>query len=279
MNWFLIIFFSLYSCTCSAAEIMAIKIPRAGSTGLDSPSYYPEALLALALNKTEFIYGAFQVEYVNDMYSADRLRAMLVNRQGLDVMWSTVTREREQEMRSIDYDIFRGLSGYRRLIIRAADSAAFDTTRDLGDLRGYKIGVGAQWSDKLVYQHNQLPSVVGTRLDLLARMLIAKRFDYLARGLHEYEYDLASFAASELTVAENLLLQYCQPVNFFVNKNNPRLAERLSLGLTLAQADGSADTLFNSIPVLQRGRSALQTFNGRLITLVNPVCAGPSTAD
>lgn len=273
MQWVASLVLILCCCKCVAADPVVIKIPRAGATGVESPSYYPEALLELALAKTEFMYGAFRVEYAEEMYSSDRLRAMLINRQGIDVMWSTVTHERERGMRSIDYDIFRGINGYRMLIIRAEDAKAFASVRGLADLQHYKSGVGAQWSDKAIFAHNQLPLVAGTRLDFLAKMLAVGRFDYLSRGVHEYEYDLASFAMDQLVVAEQLLLHYCQPVKFFVNKDNQRLGDRLSLGLALAQADGSADALFNSVPALQRARTLVKNFNGRLISLVNPICA------
>lgn len=263
----------LLCCTPVSAEPWVIKIPRAGAPGVDAPSYYPEALLALALAKTEFMYGDFQVQYADDMHSSDRLRAMLITHQGIDVMWSTVTSQREREMRSIDHDIFRGINGYRRLIIRKADTAEFAAITSITDLRQFKSGVGAQWSDKDIFAHNRLPQVAGTRLDLLAKMLAVKRFDYLARGLHEYEYDLMSFANKHLTLADNLLLHYCQPVKFFVNKNNHRLENRLSIGLALAQADGSADALFYSVPALRQARSAINHFNGRLIPLANPVCS------
>ena len=272
MYWVVSLVLALFCSACAASDVWVIKIPRAGSTGVESPSFYPEALLALALAKTEFMYGAFRLEYADGMHSSDRLRAMLINRQGIDVMWSTLTPQREREMRSIDHDIFRGINGYRRLIIRAADAEAFAAIRDFADLRRYRSGVGAQWSDKDVFSHNQLPLVLGTRLDLLAKMLAVGRFDYLSRSVHEYEHDLASFAMDQLVVADQLLLHYCQPVKFFVNKNNYRLGDRLSLGLALAQADGSVDALFNSVPALQRARALVQGFNGRLISLANPVC-------
>jgi hypothetical protein len=265
---------ALFFCGCVMAETLIVKIPRAGSGGEDSPSYYPEALLTLALTKTEFIYGSFSVEHVDAIYSSDRLRAMLIAGRGIDVMWSTVTSKREREMRSIGSDIFRGLSSYRRVIVRTADVGVFGAINGIPDLRSFKVGVGAQWSDKEIFAYNNLPLIAGTRLDLLGRMLAAGRFDYLARGLHEYEYDLTGFASQRLDLVENLMLHYCQPVKFFVNKNNSRLSERISLGLVLAETDGSADALFEKVPALVRARSTLKNFNGRIISLENPQCIG-----
>lgn len=265
---------ALFFCSYVMAETLVIKVPRAGAGGENSPSYYPEALLTLALAKTEFIYGDFSLEYVDAMHSSDRLRAMLIAGQGVDVMWSTITSEREREMRSIGQDIFRGLSSYRRLIVRAEDVEKFATIKTVTDLKQFKIGVGAQWSDKDIFAYNNLPLIVGTRLDLLGRMLAAGRFDYLARGLHEYEYDLTNFAGQQLSLVDHLMLHYCQPVKFFVNKNNSRLSERLSLGLVLAEADGSAYALFEKVPTLVRAQSMFQNYSGRLIFLENPHCIG-----
>lgn len=109
-------------------------------------------------------------------------------------------------------------------------------------------------------------------LDSLAKMLAIGRFDYLARGLHEYEYDLAGFALEQLTLADSVMLHYCQPVKYFVNNNNYRLRDRISLGLALAQADGSAGALFNKVPALRSAQAMLKQFNGRLISLTNSHC-------
>ncbi len=46
--------------------------------------------LTLALTQTEFFYGSFRVEYVDNMYSSDRLRAMLIANQGIDVLFDKV---------------------------------------------------------------------------------------------------------------------------------------------------------------------------------------------
>lgn len=255
-------------------QTLVIKIPLAGSDGDSSPSYYPEALLRLALAKTEFLYGGFSVEHVNTLYSSDRLRAMLVANQGIDVMWSTVTFRREREMRSIGNDIFRGLSSYRRLLVRKAELDEFENIKSIDDLQHYQVGVGTQWSDRDIFAYNNLPLIAGTRLDLLAFMMVAGRFDYLVRGLHEYEYDLSNFSGEQIKFVDNLMLHYCQPVKFFVNKNNYRIIDRLSLGLALVEADGSADALFEHVPALVRARSSLKNFSGRLISLDNPQCAG-----
>lgn len=276
MQW-LALMIAVFIWLPEVADATVIKIPRPGIQDINSPSYYPEALLTLALHKTVFAYGDFQLAYVGAMHSSDRLRAMLIGRQGLDVMWSTATPAREREMQALEHDIFRGLNGYRRLIIRAADRVVFTRIKSREDLQKLKAGVGAQWSDKLILAHNQLPFVVGTRLDFLGKMLAVGRFDYLSRSVHEYHYDLHDFNNPQLTVAPQLILHYCQPVKFFVSKQAPHLADRIELGLALALADGSADELFYGLPALQRARAELQQPTNRIVELDNPHCRPAAT--
>lgn len=255
-----------------AAQTTVIKIPHPGSMEMDSPSYYPEALLGLLLDKTKVTYGDFRLEYTTEKHTADRLRAMLISGRGLDVMWSSVTPERKQKMRALAYDIFRGLHGYRRLVIRVEDTQKFKEIKTIAQLKAYQGGVGAQWADKIIFENNKLPLVAGTRIEFLLKMLKAGRFDYLSRSPYEYHYDLRVFNDNSLAIADNVMLYYCQPVNFFVNKNNNVLAERILLGLTLAQSDGSLEQLFQSVPSMQRAQTEVQQFTGALLQLENSFC-------
>lgn len=257
----------------AVAQSDVIKIPRPGAVDINSPSYYPEALLTLALEKTRFLYGDFHLQHIDEMYVANRLRAMLIDNKGLDIMWSSVTPERKQHMRALEYDIFYGLQGYRRLLIRMEDAEEFKTVTTLEQLKKYRAGVGFQWSDKDVFSHNKLPFVAGAQLGSLGKMLVAKRFDYLPRASHEYQFDLNNLSP-DLIAVEHLILQYCQPVNFFVNKNNYGLGDRLALGLSLAQSDGSWDRLFHSIPSLQQAQADIQQFKGVILRVENPTCDG-----
>lgn len=270
-QWVSLVVITFFSAV-AAGQTTVVKIPRSGGLDMGSPSYYPEALLTLLLDKTRVTYGDFRLEYTNEKYAADRLRAMLISGNGLDVMWSSVTPQRNQEMRALPYDIFRGLHGFRRLVIRVEDIEEFKKIKTIYQLRKYYGGVGVQWADKIVFENNELPLVGGTRVDSLLKMLRARRFDYLSRSPYEYHYDLRVFNDSSLVIAENLMLYYCQPVNFFVNKNNNVLAERILLGLTLAQSDGSLEQLFQAIPSMQRAQSEVQQFMGTILQLESSFC-------
>lgn len=145
-----VVAFSFFS-TVAAAQTTLIRIPHPGSHEMDSPDYYPEALLTLLLDKTRIDYGDFRLEYTHENHTADRLRAMLVGDQGLDVMWSSATLRRKQEMRAVEYDIFRGLHGYRQLLIRIEDVENFRKIKTINQLKNYQGGLGSQWADKIIF--------------------------------------------------------------------------------------------------------------------------------
>jgi hypothetical protein len=63
------------------------------------------------------------------------------------------------------------------------------------------------------------------------------------------------------------LLHYPQPIYFFVNKSNKKLAKRIKKGLKIAQEDGSFDQLFFEFPEFKAAYDQLQSHNRRVIEL------------
>jgi ABC-type amino acid transport substrate-binding protein len=116
-------------------------------------------------------------------------------------------------------------------------------------------------------EYNQLRLVKAVGYGKLFKMLAAKRFDYFSRGLYQIQSEVNLYPALELQIEQELMLSYPNEVYFFVNNNNVALAQRLEAGLKAAQADGSFDRLFNSIPRYQWGMEILAQNQRRVINL------------
>lgn len=262
-----------------AAEIVAqsrpaslrIVVPGSGIAKPNEPYYYYVNLLRLALEKTRATDGEFELAFHDHGGGIERDRAMLIAGTGIDAMWASVTRERAEKLRVIDVDLLKGLNNYRALLIHRDKQAQFSGVKSLAQLRQFKTGTGPYWTDGIILKDNGFSLVYGANYAGLFKMLAKHRFDFFSRGLHEIQSDLINFSALGLIEEGHLLLKYDRPVRycFFVNKNNQALAERIERGLHLAQADGSFDELFLSMPNFKYGSEVLQDPQRRVLLIRN----------
>lgn len=269
-----IIFISLLLATnlfAQTAPELRLVIPGPSILEPQSSWRFYEQALRLALTKTA-INPVEKVEMIYYRGAAGRERIrQLVIKGDIDIIWSSSTATREQEMVAVKYNLLRGINEYRLLLIRAKDQQHFDQIQTLEQLRAFRIGTGVHWSDTQVYKLNNLPVVTAYEYGPMFRMLAARRFDYMARGLQEIDYELAMNSNLGLAIEEHLLLHYSQPIYFFLNKDNHQLAARIKRGLELAQQDGSLDELFFSIPNFKSASEKLQHINNRrIIKLFTP---------
>ncbi|MEE1673536.1 hypothetical protein SNR37_002960 [Agarivorans aestuarii] len=231
-------------------------------------SEYFEKVLALALAKTEQEYGIATLQPYERELSNERLRRYLKDKRYIDVMWSTATKQRNQTLRPVKFDLLKGLGQYRFLLVQAGDSKRFEEINSLRQLRQFSAGSGTYWSDTKVMRYNGIEPVTSVNHSLLP-MLAAGRFDYLSRGAHEVWSELASHP-NQFELLDNLVLKYSYRYFFYVNKNNVELAERLEKGLYLALNDGSYNQLFFSDSDFKQGWDKLNELAPASVITLNP---------
>ncbi len=254
-NWILcrqLLLLCVYLCCVRANSAIAstqyIFIPDAMSHDHIDLNYYPEELLKLVLQKTDATYGRTEIKFYPLIIGRNRARAVLMNKLGLDVIWSSSTHQREEQLLAIKFNLFKGINEYKILLIRNEDQEKFAKVQTLADLRHFKAGTGTHWQDTQVLTFNNIPFVTSWNYEPLFKMLAAKRFDYMVRGSQEISSELVLHPTLPLMAEQTLLLHYKQPLYYFVHKDNTILAERILRGLNLAQADGSLDALLESVP-------------------------------
>jgi len=259
--------------SANAGQPLSLTIPAPGSLEPEATGIYFEKVLRLALSKTTTHDAAattpepaYNIVYHQQIIGRERFR-LLVKQGVVDVMWSSSTKQREEEFAAVKFNLLHGINEYRALLIRAGDQPRFDNVKTIEDLRQFKIGSGIHWSDTQIYNFNSLPTVTSYSFDTMFRMLAAKRFDYMARSLQEIEQERELYAKLGLTVEKNLLIHYPQPIYFFLNKKNDALARRIERGLLLAQADGSLDEIFRSIPSFGNAQEKIRHIDRRVIEL------------
>lgn len=223
----------------STAEQVVYSWP---ATMLDDPrGHYPIALLHLALEKSASHYQP--VPSKRDQAQWRTLR-QLESGNGMDVVWTFTSIEREQNLLPVRIPIDRGLLGWRLLLVRQQDASRFSDMNSAGQLQSLRAVQGHDWPDFSILQHNDFNVIPSTHYQGMFTMLRLGRVDYFPRAVSEIQAELQSPLGQQLAIADGLVLYYPAPQYYFVHPDNKPLAQAIEQGLQLAINDGSMQQLF-----------------------------------
>lgn len=253
----------------SHTEVLEVRYAQR-TIGADLSDYekHWQSVLELALQKSGTPYRLTPVSG-KGLTHARIMRS--VNQDGLvNVAYMGTSKEFEKRLRPIRIPVFRGLIGYRILMIRKADQTAFSAVTRFEDVTNFSIGLGIKWSDVEIMEKAGL-KIVQVPYGSLFKALQAGRFDAISRAAYEIEPELRIVRKNypDLAAEQSLILAFRQASFFFVAKKNKRLAEAIETGLLNAYEDGSFMALFNSSPVVKRAREILHEKERRLFWFKN----------
>ncbi len=234
--------------------------------GNNSIEAYAKGLLRLALSKVQ---DKYELQEAIPNTSEERMVSMLMDDK-LDVVWYATTNDLEERLLPIRICIYRGLLGYRALMIKKGTQHKFDGIKNLEDLKKISLGQGRFWADTNVLTANGLNVVKVLKYEGIFYMLDGDRFDAFPRGVHEPWSEIKRYPQLALDVEQNLLISYINPFYFFVNKNNTKLAKDIERGLRIAIEDGSFDEYFFNDPTVKDVVEKANLKNRTIIRLDNP---------
>jgi len=251
------------------AEPLKLVIPAPPKNSSEHTEYFV-ALLKLALTKEAGEAAPVQIERYAESLSSRRQIKELKAGGLIDVMWDGSDEAREKELLPVRISLLRHLNDFRVFLIRREDQDKFSAIHELEALKAMSAGSGVNWPSTRVLRANGLPGETAVHYQSLFPMLLRKRFDYFPRGIHEIWREQALYAEQGLAVETSLMLHYEVPVYFFVSRQRPELAKRIEQGLQRAQADGSFERLFRSVPSFQRSLAELEKGRRRVFELALP---------
>ncbi|WP_205310735.1 substrate-binding periplasmic protein [Rheinheimera maricola] len=208
----------------------------------DPRSVYPLALLELALAQSKRQY---QLQSSPQRMSKSRSLAFLKDKTELDVVWTMTSIERELDFRAIRVPIFKGLSGYRVMLIRSDQQALFSVDTPVVQIKRRLYAQGHDWIDAKVLQLNGLSVIGAAGYDNLFSMLEKGRVDAVPRNALEIADEASLLAARNIVIEKNWVIYYPTASYFFVNSDNKQLAQDIEQGLQRIIADGTFEQLFN----------------------------------
>lgn len=226
-------------------------------------------ILDMALEKTQKDFGPYELIPAKLSMPESRLLQEIKMGQRIDVIWSSTSPQKEQDLMPIRIPLRKGILGYRVSFIHQDEQDSFEQIHTLQDLKRFRVGQGIGWGDIKIYEHNGIP-VSHAPYESLFGLIGPSRFNLFPRGISEIFNEMALYgeANPSLIIEDNILLYYPWPYYFFTSKHNQKLAQRIETGLERMIKDGSFDRIFN-----KHHKKSIEQANlkkRRLIHLENP---------
>jgi hypothetical protein len=209
-----------------------IRIPSSRSHMDPVYDYFVE-LTQLVLSKNEHSYPKSKLVFIEAKDITEGKNLMLLKHNNVDLAWSGTNTERENNYLPIRIPLFRGLLGYRVLLIRQEDKDKFLQIKNPAQLKKLIACQGSHWADSDILEANGYLVSRVANFNGMFKMLAKKRCDYFPRAIFEghAEQKSAQKYFPNIILIDDLILHYNFSFYYFVDKNNTGLAERLEKGL------------------------------------------------
>lgn len=238
-----------------------------------SRQQYEREILDAALKATESAKGPYSIEESRTDYPLAEEEASVFRSKGFDIFGTVAGNQKlaDEQKILIPLPLMKGILGYRILIVRKADAQKFAAIKSADELKKLRMGIPSTWADAGLFRHNGYPVVEKGSFDDLFQRLENNEFDYVTFGANEVTGVFTERAAKsgKLIIEPSLLVYYPFPLVFYVNPQQPALADRITDGVKTISANGALDKIFNRYygEVLGQLNLAKRT----RITLENPI--------
>lgn len=249
MNRFYLAYFALLllfapasnTYTAESSEPLKVRYPSVKHPYFAKRDAYFVNLLAMALERSGEEYELIDVVFSE--YSEKR-SVLLIQSDHYDVHWINTTADREQELLPIRIPLYKGVIGWRALLIKPEMQATFDQVDSVQDLKRFVFAQGHDWADVEILVENGFAVERSSNWGGLFKMVNLDRAQAFPRSIVEIVAEQKEEVAKDLAIERNLILRYPAAYYFFVAKDNLRLKNAIERGLQNSLQDGSFDRLF-----------------------------------
>ncbi|TCI02528.1 hypothetical protein EZV61_14340 [Corallincola luteus] len=250
MNWLnyltLIVFFCFTSgdLQAEATDNSSKKTVRylLGHDEVRLPDLYPQHLLQAVI---EGCGSGYQLERSEISMLQGRAAMEIAEDPGsLSVVWTMTSSERESLLKPVPIPIYRGLLGFRVLVVRRQDLARFSHIRTIEQLKELRAVQGYDWPDIEILRANALPvDGYGTTSEMY-RLLKEGFVDYFPRAVIEVDRELEVLNDDSFAVLPDIALIYPTAGYFFTNHSDIELNTCLTQSMEKMIASGDFMTMF-----------------------------------
>lgn len=267
----------LFLCLLLAVLVLPLRaetvIRTLGQQSIQEASHaYYQDLLQLVLKQTEAEFGPAKVQELMPPRHGDMFY-MLQKGDFIDLHRFGTDLELEKKLLPIRVPLLGGGLGWRGMMIRKIDHAAFLQLDNFSQLKHLTACQGMNWPDSTIMEQAGLKVLRIDGYDQMLQMLSKKRCDYFPRSVFEGPSEVAKFARDypDLMFSTDILLKYPYAMYFFVKQNNELLAKRLQKGLTALAITGQLQAFMQKHPVSRHVFPLSQFENSLVFELQNPV--------
>lgn len=271
MRYLLTIVFIFAAATLPTSANEVITITTIGPQKQNDASHdYFVSLLSLALNEN----GDNKSYQIKTLPHAGQARVVKLIEQGLyyDVIWSGYSAERSKNLVRVAFPLFLGGLGIRGAIIRKSDTT-FASLNTIEKLREKIICQGLNWPDAKILQLAKLNVVEVSHFDAMLEMVSLERCDLLPLSIFEGQSELNAVQAlyPKLTFSSDVLLSYYLEMNFYLNKNNQALADKINAGLEKIAQNGELLSFMKNHSLTQNAFPLSKYINSTIINIESDV--------
>lgn len=258
----------------SDTKPLVYSYPTSGDPLFQNRDHYFVALLDLALAKTGQPYTLSPV-VMSTM--TEKRSTLFLKSERYNVHWLLTSEDLEQQLIPVRIPLYKGLIGWRLLVINEAAAPRFAGFVAVDQLKSLVATQGVGWPDTHILHSNGFNLRLAIDWPGLLDMVTRHNADYLPLALNDVWLEEQTLDERGLVVEQTLALQYPSAYYFFVSKTRPELARVLEKGLRLAVDDGSFDSLFKQTFGDAIKRSNLD--QRRVFKLENPLLPAKTPLD
>lgn len=142
--------------------------------------------------------------------------------------------EWDQQTIAIKIPIRLGLLSYRLLLIHKDDLELFSKINTLEQLKKLTAGLRSKWVTTQIFKKEKFTMVESANYDGLFNLLDKHKFHYFPRSIYEIYDELSERTQlyKNLVIEPTLALNIPTATYVYISPKNPRLAKRITDGLT-----------------------------------------------
>lgn len=257
---------SIFSSQLFAVDIAILQNQQMS----ENKAAHNAAVVRRALEITEDEYGPFEVQVVDLTMSNGRLHKFVVEGEIFNTVVIIANQLWDDTTIGLKIPVRLGLLSYRLLLVHEDNLPAFSKVNTIEELGEFSAGLVNGWETTKVFNHHKLNLKTTGHFQGIFSMVDKRRFDYLPRGVYEVYDELKSREAmlKNVVVEPTIALHIPTLTRVYVSPQKPRLARRISVGLSKMLANGDLKKILYKYYDKDLKRAMLQ--NRKMITLENP---------
>lgn len=223
-----------------------VKLPKPQSTK-DIRFIHKNEVLRAALELTKEEFGPYEIHFNAPIMKRSRALEAMKSGDLINVYFSPPKKLWAENTIVIDVPIRRGVLSYRLLLVHKNDLELFSKINTANDLKKLKAGLQHGWSTTDALDKSGFDYVKAYNFDGLFYMLESHRFNYLPRGVHEVfdELDARRDELKNVVIEPSLALYLPAPTYTYVSPREPRLAQRIEMGMKMMVNNGLMKDIFD----------------------------------